>query len=415
MKKYILAAIFALLSNQVGAQVVEDTPASHSTHHAKSNSSILHAKRNTPIVEVPRLSPPSKASMGFYQASLNANYDMMKLYLQQGADINCVNCDSNYQWTALYRALAINSAWNYQLSDWLIQQGANINIPADIPGQVAGTTLAMSAAGYNTIPNFQALDYLVKRGADVKSVDSLGRNALHYIREWNFIDNPYGDTSKQFIAFVNLLVQNGIDVNQQDKSGATALMSATNACSPGAVKLLISSGANSALKDKLGKSALDIAMDRATQSGQNSPCNKVITILSNPQQDIKSTSTQPTGNVFSGNYSGSYTGDDYGSFQVGIAQDGRVTLTGKSSQTNQMFSGNGKISNDGSLGISLGSISSGATFQGSINPKTGAMYGTWKNSGQAGNFSGNKQGQASNPIEVLGSILDGLNKILTPQ
>lgn len=411
MKKYILAVVVALLSSQAYSQVVDDTTASHPAHHVK--------KKAAPVVENPRLPPPSKASLGFYEAAMYANYNMMELYLQQGADINCVNCDRDYQWTALYRALAINGAWNYQLADWLIQRRADINIPANISGQAAGSTLVMAAAGYNTVPNFQALDYLVKRGADVKSVDSLGRNALHYIREWDFIDTS-GETSRQFVAFIDLLIQNNIDVNQQDKSGSTALMTATNHCSPGAVKLLISYGANSALKDKTGKSAIDIAMERATRSSQNSPCNDVIKILSATPQALTPAAIKSSGapqntpgNVYAGSYSGSYTGDDYGSFQVTIAQDGRVNLAGKSVRNNQIFSGDGKVSNDGSLGVSLGSVSSGATFQGSVNPKTGAMYGTWKNSGQAGNFSGNRQGQ-TNPLEVVGSILDGLSKILAP-
>lgn len=258
-------------------QAVASKPAIHSTH-AKP----VVRTNKAPAIKQVLLPPPSKASMGFYQAALNANYDMMEVYLQQGADINCLNCNRDYQWTALYRALAINGAWNFQLADWLIQRGADINIPAT-SGQATGSTLVMAAAGFSNVPNYSALDNLVKRGADVKAVDSTGRTALHYIREWNFINSmPIGNnTSREFLAFVDLLVGHGIDVNWQDKSGATALMNATNYCSPGAVKLLISYGAGTALKDKLGKTAMDIAMDRATQSGQNSPCNEVIKILSN--------------------------------------------------------------------------------------------------------------------------------------
>lgn len=174
----------------------------------------------------------------------------------------------------------------------------------------------------------------------------------------------------------------------------------------------------------------------AVNSRQGSTCNQTYSILSEPERYMEASSNNPTvdipvtnnthsnsnpGNANSayisyvGNYSGNYSGDDNGAFQVAIEQDGNIKLTGKSMRNNQSFTGNGKMNNDGSLGITLGSISTGATFQGSINPKTGALYGTWKNGEQGGNFSGSKQTvqtQAANPIETIGGLLNVLNKAL---
>lgn len=107
------------------------------------------------------LTSPSKASLGFYQAATNENYDMMELYLQQGADINCLNCTDRAQITALYRALGNNNVWNYQLADWMIQRGADINIPA-ISYQATGKTLVMRTADHD-IPNLSALESLVSQ------------------------------------------------------------------------------------------------------------------------------------------------------------------------------------------------------------------------------------------------------------
>lgn len=403
---------------QVEKQTVTSKPAAPATH-AKP---VVRASK-APGPKQVLLPPPSKASIGFYQAAINANYDMMELYLQQGANINCLNCDRGYQWTALYRALAVNGSWNFQLADWLIQRGADINIPAT-SGQATGSTLVMGAAGFSNMPNYSALDNLVKRGADVKAVDSIGRTALHYIREWNLINNPYGDTGKQFVAFVDLLVESGIDVNRQDKSGMTALMNATNYCSPSAVKLLLSYGANATLKEKLGKTAMDIAMERATQSGQNSPCNEVIKILSNTPQVSMATpsqsgaytkSTQQGEANFAGSYSGTYNGSDSGSFQVDIAQDGTAKLSGRSSKMGVSFTGDGKVSRDGS--VALGSASTGSTFTGSVN-STGLLSGTWKNTAynQTGSFQGSKgAASAANPLEAIGAGLQLLNNILKPR
>ena len=156
MKKYIVAVLVALFSCQAYSQVADDAPTSKPSHK----------KANHPAKKKNTLPPPSAASLGFYKASLYSNYDMMDLYLKQGADINCLNCDRDYQWTALYRVLAINGAWDFQLADWLIQRGADINIPATA-GQAKESTLVMAAAGYSNAPNYSALDNLIKRGADL--------------------------------------------------------------------------------------------------------------------------------------------------------------------------------------------------------------------------------------------------------
>jgi hypothetical protein len=383
-----------------------------------ANSPRTRAAASAPLKA---LEAPSKASLGFFQAALYGNYDMMELYLQQGADINCLNCDSNYQWTALYRALAANGSWNLQLGDWLVQRGADINIPA-VNGGATGSTLVMASASAYT-PNLQALEWLVQRGANVKVVDSLGRTPLHHVSQWGHMDSPYGDTGRKLAAFVDLLVDNGIDINGPDKGGVTALMNAANACSPNAVRLLISHGANTTVKDKLGKTAMDMTMERATHSGQNSPCNEVIKILSNAPQASVSTPSQTSGNPvqrnavnYAGTYSGTYGGSDSGTFQVSIAQDGTAKLSGRSSRMGTSFTGEGKVSSDGS--VAVGSANTGSTFIGSVSP-SGTLSGTWKNTAynQAGTFQGNKGATdtAANPLEVINGGLQLLNAILKPR
>ena len=60
---------------------------------------------------------------------------------------------------------------------------------------------------------------------------------------------------------LNILLQNGADVNAKDHDGRTALMLA--ASSPddvSSVTLLLSHGADPALKDKDGRTALDYAV-----------------------------------------------------------------------------------------------------------------------------------------------------------
>lgn len=282
------------------------------------------------------------------------------------------------------------------------------------------------------------MEYLIKRGADAKAVDSTGQNALHYFQRWDLIGrDANAEITNKIVAFVDQLIQHGVDVNSQDKSGITPLMSAAKSCSPAAIKLLLSYGANPALSNKLGQSALDIAIDRATRSGQGDGCNAVVKVLANPQQvsrtsasltdslqqnsspekDISQTQGVPAQNAanFAGTYSGTYIGSDSGSFQVSILQDGTAKLDGRSSQVGTTFTGKGKISPDGH--VAVGSASTGSTFTGSIGP-SGVLSGTWKNTAhnQAGSFQGSKDvTTATNPLQVINGGLQLLNSILKPR
>lgn len=346
------------------------------------------------------LSPPSKVSLGFYQASLKANYDMMELYLQQGADINCQNCGDSQQMTALFheigRSYDFNYDFNSQLADWLIQHGADINIPASLYlasplGQSTGVTAVMYIAGKSDIPNLSVLEYLGARGADFKATDSSGRNALHYIQRWDLIGRPndYAKVSDKMVAFVDQLVQHGTEVNRQDKSGITPLMSAANSCSPAAIKLLLSYGSDTALKNKLDKSALDMAIDQATQSSQGSGCNDVVKILNAPKQGVQSSSSsgEQAVAIYAGTYAGTFSGLDTGTFKATILSNGVMTLHGYSSRGNE-FTGEGKVNGDGT--VAVGSANTGATFVGGISQDE--IWGSWKNTtyNLAGSFQGKK-------------------------
>lgn len=180
---------------------------------------------------------------------------------------------------------------------------------------------------------------------------------------------------------------------------------------------------------------MDIAMDRATRSGQNGSCNEVVKILSNPAQASRPSPSQaisavppaqqsaetptaatPSAANFAGVYSGTFNGSDSGSFRVTVLQDGTAKLAGRSSKMGMSFTGEGKVSPDGS--VAVGSASTGATFTGSIS-STETLSGTWKNTAydQAGSFQGRKgaANTAANPLEVINGGLQLLNSILKPR
>src|SRR5690554_6175103 len=69
---------------------------------------------------------------------------------------------------------------------------------------------------------------------------------------------------------------------------------------------------------------------------------------------------------FAGLWSGTYTGDDAGTFQANINSQGSITGNIVSSVTGESYTLSGSVSSDGDFSASIGSASSGAEFEGSI-------------------------------------------------
>ncbi len=92
---------------------------------------------------------------------------------------------------------------------------------------------------------------------------------------------------------------------------------------------------------------------------------------------------------YAGSYSGTFLGGDSGTWVISISSSGTIAGSGVNSDG---LSGslNGQGSSDGS--ITIGNVSSGATFTGRVNSATGAMAGTWtdSNAGKTGTWSGTR-------------------------
>lgn len=408
-------------------------------------------------------SPPTQASLDFYSATAGNNLDMMPILLKRGADINCDNCSirshsicndaciRKERYTPLMKKAASVDEYyritNVQIIQFLVENGADVN--RQNSDGITALMLASSAKSPSKVK------LLVESGANVALKDRGGRDALAYVvdpdADYLIFAPPYIPSTnfEQYEFLIKYLVENGASINGQDEYGISPLMLVAGSCGRTwayfpveLTKLLLSLGADPNLKSKAGKSALMIAEKIAVKTSQGSTCNSVYLALSNSASSasVKGVTPDKSGattdtvsasnqapvdpvaslkkfNAYEGRYAGSYNGDDNGAFQITIEQDGTIKLNGKSQINNHAFTGVGKMNSDGSLGITLGSVSTGATFQGSINPKTGGVYGTWRNGEEAGNFSGSKQtGQTqaaeNNPIESIGGLLNVLNKAL---
>lgn len=93
-----------------------------------------------------------------------------------------------------------------------------------------------------------------------------------------------------------------------------------------------------------------------------------------------------------GAFAGQYGGAEQGIFSVMVGGDGRISGVGQSS-ANASFTINGMVSPAGALVMTGSGQAGSAFFNGSIDPKTGTVTGTWRQasgSGQ-GTFQGLRQ------------------------
>ncbi len=166
----------------------------------------------------------------------NENKEIVELLHKHGADINGTDSNGN---TALFGA-------DENTLKYLVENGANVNKQND-----EGHTALM---GYAEKGDIKAVKYLVKHGADI-NICGEGGNALAFAvkdirRRGGLIFNTdFGETIKY-------LVDAGIDLNQQDRSGDTALHWACIFSETELVKYLIDKGADVNKQNCYGENAL---------------------------------------------------------------------------------------------------------------------------------------------------------------
>jgi ankyrin repeat protein len=221
------------------------------------------------------------------RAAAAGHADMVELLIQRGSEINHHNLKGS---TALLRAVQAN---HRDVVEVLLKNGASLETFGE-----ANTPL--TAAAFNG--SDRMVDLLLGHGADAEEPDRTGKGPIVYAAARGFTSivakllDAEADPNRAYahdlralmwaaghtndapetdgLATVKLLVEHGARLDDVDDRGRSALMTAAERGHPLIVAWLLQQGANPALRDKQGKTAIDLAAnaDVATALGA-SPAN----------------------------------------------------------------------------------------------------------------------------------------------
>merc|ERR1712123_487896 len=195
-----------------------------------------------------------------HQACIDDNLDMVEFLVANGAD---VNRGDNEGWTPLH---ATASCGFLSIAKFLLEHGANV-AAVNNDGELA-----------IDISESDEMEDLLQKEIDVRQInceDARNREEqcmLDDARDWynsgNFGDRPHGKTgatalhvaaAKGYIKVINLLIQAGGEINQQDFDGWTPLHAAAHWAQREACELLAENYVNMDIKNCVGQTPFDVA------------------------------------------------------------------------------------------------------------------------------------------------------------
>jgi uncharacterized protein len=219
---------------------------------------------------------------GLVVSIMNKKYTFAKFLLDRGADPNVTDVKGraalyaaidarNEDWSALPMRKEMDPLPSADLIKAILAHGANLNakLTHNLPGRSGmdygdvaldeGSTPFMRAARSGDTATMQVL---LQAGADSKLATKDGNNALLFAAGIGYRDKQTQGTDAEALAALKLCMDQGLDINQANAKGETALHGAANRGSDLLVKFLVEHGAKLDAKSKAGFTPLDIAMGK---------------------------------------------------------------------------------------------------------------------------------------------------------
>ncbi len=167
------------------------------------------------------------------EAAARGDHESMQEAIHQGAAVNQIGKQGM---TALFWALAKQ---NLKGVSFLLEQGADPNIKAQVHSGVNGETSAMDIAAI--LEDSSYLEALLKHGGNPNTAVGIsGRTVIYQAALHRRLKN------------IELLVKYGADIDHTNISNSTVLMDAVSAKSYKVALKLLSLGADPTIKDKWG-------------------------------------------------------------------------------------------------------------------------------------------------------------------
>lgn len=199
-----------------------------------------------------------------HMATIQGNLELAKWLIEKGANVNSgastLQRYTPLRYSVFGDSLSVKEDVNIQLIKLLLLKGADPNAKYAMDKKSLLHDISNSATSRDYYKqSVEVAKVLFEFRVDVNATDNKSETPLHRAKLAE--DNR----------IISLLVENGADVNAQDKYGRTALIGIAAAAntSPENSKLLIDLGADPNIRTTEGKKAIDFLYDRKKRQREN--------------------------------------------------------------------------------------------------------------------------------------------------
>jgi len=230
---------------------------------------------------------------------VNKHYTFAKFLVDRGADVNLADVLGrtplyaaidmrNEDYSATPGRLALDTMPSIDIVKALLDRGADTNaaLTQRLPGR-SGMDGGDTSLGEGTTPLMRAaragdaevMRLLLAKGADPKRMSKEGNTALMFAAGVGYRDKNTTGTEAQALEAVQVMLEQGLDINQVNTREETALHGAANRGADSIIEFLVAHGAKIDLKSKTNFTALDIAMGKNSFGSLPVPHDSSVALL----------------------------------------------------------------------------------------------------------------------------------------